>query len=156
MRRSFDVNFGQLSCWSVVAPHMSKMSLAQSLKESEWDCYSRLVGPQNNQPSRNSLTVQPGPCLCLLPRISSVFSWSFSTSLLAGLTLSFRTWLAGWTMFFETIIQLKCLNKKKTPIIYEILKGIWFLWVALEVCSCSMRWTYLDQVVQPLMGWRGV
>lgn len=51
-------------------------------------CYSRLDGPQYNQPSRNSLTVQkPGP--------PSVFSWSFSTSLVASLSLSFSERVGG-------------------------------------------------------------
>ena len=64
--------------------------------------------------------------------------------------------MAGW---LDNVLwnyhPIKMFEKGKMPVIYEILKGLWFLLGALEVCSCSMRWTYLDQVVQPLMGWRG-
>ena len=65
--------------------------------------------------------------------------------------------MAGW---LDNVLwnyhPIEMFEKGKMPVIYEILKGLWFLLGALEVCSCSMRWTYLDQVVQPLMGWRGV
>ena len=90
MRRSFDVNFGQFSCWRVVTPHMSNVSLAQSLPESEGAVTVGWVAP-----SITSRAEIPWLSRSLAHLQPSVFSWSFSTSLVASQSMAFNIRVGG-------------------------------------------------------------
>ena len=101
-------------------------------------CYSRLDGPQYNQPSRNSLTVQkPG---------WATFSLLLVIFYLAGAKSKPVLQWKGWWSFSLISGQPRTIVK-----LWQKWTCSVFISLFRPKCSCSLRW-YLGQPLQSVLG----